>query len=129
MLSNEDNALVTNIEKGAPMGEVFRRFWLPLMLASELPTPDCEPARVTILGEKLIAFLQRELTAPVDIERIVAGARNKEEAVEIYTASLMAVRSDTPQEREYLATLSGRLKLEPGLVASIEKTVEAVAIK
>jgi uncharacterized membrane protein YebE (DUF533 family) len=76
-----------------------------------------------------VAFLQRELTEPVDIERIVAGARNKEEAVEIYAASLMAVRTDTPQEREYLATLAGRLKLEPGLVQSIEKTVEAVAIK
>ena len=60
MLIPEDNALVTNIEKGAPMGEVFRRFWLPLMLASELPTPDCEPARVTILGEKLIAFRDTE---------------------------------------------------------------------
>lgn len=76
-----------------------------------------------------IAFLQRELTEPVDLERIVAGARNKEEAVEIYAASLMAIRSDTPQERDYLATLAGRLKLEPGLVQSIEKTVEAVAIK
>jgi uncharacterized membrane protein YebE (DUF533 family) len=73
-----------------------------------------------------IAFLQRELTEPVDVERIVAGARNKEEAVEIYAASLMAIRSDTPQERAYLATLAGRLKLEPGLVESIEKTVEAV---
>ena len=60
MLSKEDNILVTNIEKGEPMGEVFRRFWLPLMLASELPTPDCEPARVTILGEKLIAFRDTE---------------------------------------------------------------------
>ena len=60
MLSKEDNELVTNIEKGTPMGETFRRFWLPLMLATELPTPDCEPARVTILGEKLIAFRDTE---------------------------------------------------------------------
>ena len=60
MLSKEDNELVTTIDKGAPMGEVFRRFWIPLMLASELPTPDCEPARVTILGEKLIAFRDTE---------------------------------------------------------------------
>ena len=63
-----------------------------------------------------VAFLQRELTEPVDIERIVAGATTKEAAVEIYAASLMAVRTDTPQERDYLATLAGRLKLEPGLV-------------
>jgi uncharacterized membrane protein YebE (DUF533 family) len=76
-----------------------------------------------------VAFLQRELTEPVDIDRIVAGARNKEAAVEIYTASLMAVRTDTPQEREYLATLAGRLKLEPGLVESITKTVDAMATK
>jgi phenylpropionate dioxygenase-like ring-hydroxylating dioxygenase large terminal subunit len=56
MLSPEDNELVTNIEKGTPMGEVFRRFWLPVMLASELPAPDCEPVRVRILAEDLIAF-------------------------------------------------------------------------
>lgn len=76
-----------------------------------------------------IAFLQRELTEPVDIERIVAGARTKEEAVEVYAASLMAIRSDTPQEREYLANLAGRLRLEPGLVQSIEKTVEAITVR
>jgi uncharacterized membrane protein YebE (DUF533 family) len=76
-----------------------------------------------------IAFLQRELTEPVDIERIVAGARNKEEAVEIYAASVMAIRSDTPQEQQYLANLAGRLQLEPGLVQSIEKTVEAIAVR
>lgn len=76
-----------------------------------------------------VAFLQRELTEPVDVERIVAGARTKEEAVEIYAASLMAVRSDTPQEREYLAMLAGRLELEPGLVESIARTVDAVAVK
>jgi nitrite reductase/ring-hydroxylating ferredoxin subunit len=56
MLSIEDNELVTNTDKGTPMGEAFRRFWLPVMLASELPTPDCEPVRLTILNEKLIAF-------------------------------------------------------------------------
>jgi uncharacterized membrane protein YebE (DUF533 family) len=76
-----------------------------------------------------VAFLQRELTEPVDVERIVAGATNKEAAIEIYAASLMAIRTDTPQEKEYLASLAGRLSLEPGLVASIEKTVEAVTAK
>jgi uncharacterized membrane protein YebE (DUF533 family) len=76
-----------------------------------------------------VAFLQRELTEPVDIERIVAGATTKEAGIEIYAASLMAVRTDTPQEREYLATLASRLNLEPGLVASIEKTVDAVMVK
>ncbi len=74
-----------------------------------------------------VAFLQHELTEPVDIERIAAGAANKEAAVEIYAASVMAIRNDTPQEQAYLSALAGRLGLEPGLVESIEKTVEAVS--
>ncbi len=56
MLNKEDNQLVTDIRPGTPMGEVFRRFWLPLMLASELPVPDSEPVRVKILSEELLAF-------------------------------------------------------------------------
>lgn len=76
-----------------------------------------------------VAFLQRELTEPVDMDRIVAGAVNKEAAVEIYAASVMAIRKDTPQEQAYLDGLAARLKLEPGLVQSIENTVEAIALK
>jgi len=56
MLSVEDNEMVTNTNKGTPMGEVFRRYWLPVALSSELPGPDCIPLRVRVLGEDLIAF-------------------------------------------------------------------------
>ena len=56
MLSKEDNELVTNTNPGTPMGELFRRFWLPVALAEELPGIDCVPVRVKILGEDLIAF-------------------------------------------------------------------------
>ena len=76
-----------------------------------------------------VAFLQHELTEPVDIDRIVAGAVNKEAAVEIYAASVMAIRNDTPQEQAYLDTLAQRLKLEQGLVQSIENTVAAVTAR
>ena len=38
------------------MGELFRRFWLPFAMASELPGADCVPVRVRLLGEDLIAF-------------------------------------------------------------------------
>src|SRR5262245_28020936 len=38
------------------MGELFRRFWLPAMLPSELPKPDCPPVRLRLLGEDLVAF-------------------------------------------------------------------------
>jgi phenylpropionate dioxygenase-like ring-hydroxylating dioxygenase large terminal subunit len=38
------------------MGELFRRFWLPVMLSEELPAPDCPPVRVRVLGEDLLGF-------------------------------------------------------------------------
>src|ERR1700761_2476423 len=38
------------------MGELFRRFWTPVMLASELPRADGPPVRVNVLGEALVAF-------------------------------------------------------------------------
>jgi phenylpropionate dioxygenase-like ring-hydroxylating dioxygenase large terminal subunit len=56
MLSKADNELVTNISPGQPMGEFFRRFWMPVALAEELPGPDGVPLRVEILDEKLVAF-------------------------------------------------------------------------
>jgi nitrite reductase/ring-hydroxylating ferredoxin subunit len=56
MLSREDNELLCRTGPGTPMGELFRRFWLPAMLASDLPGPDCEPWRLQILGERLVAF-------------------------------------------------------------------------
>src|SRR6195256_3204567 len=56
MLSIEDNELLTRTGPGTPMGELFRRFWLPALLPSELPQPDCDPIRFRILGEDLVAF-------------------------------------------------------------------------
>ena len=56
MMSAADNALLTQVAPGTPMGELFRRYWLPALLAEELPEPDCPPVRVKLLGERLVAF-------------------------------------------------------------------------
>jgi phthalate 4,5-dioxygenase len=56
MLSKEDNELLTNTDAGTPMGELFRRFWLPVALSEELPGPDCVPVKLKIMSEDLIAF-------------------------------------------------------------------------
>src|SRR5579864_5534315 len=56
MLSQEDNELLTRVGPGTPVGELFRRFWLPALLSEELPGPDCEPVRLRLLGEDLLAF-------------------------------------------------------------------------
>jgi phthalate 4,5-dioxygenase len=56
MLSASDNALLTRTGSGTPMGELFRRFWHPVLLAEELPEPDGTPVRLRVLGEDLVAF-------------------------------------------------------------------------
>ena len=60
MLSQRDNDTPLPGGPGTPMGELFRRFWLPAMLSSELPEPDCAPVRLKLLGENLVAFRDSE---------------------------------------------------------------------
>src|SRR5262245_51649655 len=56
MLTQEDNELLTRVGGGTPMGAFLRRFWLPALLITELPTADCTPVRFRLLGEDLVAF-------------------------------------------------------------------------
>src|SRR6185436_13227337 len=56
MLTKSDNDLVTQTGPGTPMGNVLREYWIPAMMSSELPSPDCPPIRIRLLGENLIAF-------------------------------------------------------------------------
>ncbi|MBV8409514.1 MAG: Rieske 2Fe-2S domain-containing protein [Alphaproteobacteria bacterium] len=56
MLTKENNDLICRVGAGTPMGTAFRRFWLPALLSSELPAPDCDPRRVQLLGEDFVAF-------------------------------------------------------------------------
>ncbi|WP_051215299.1 Rieske 2Fe-2S domain-containing protein [Granulicoccus phenolivorans] len=56
MLRNDANETLSRVGKGTPMGELFRRFWLPAVLTSEVAEPDCDPVRLRILGEDLVAF-------------------------------------------------------------------------
>ena len=56
MLSKEDNELITRVGPGTPMGNLMRQYWMPAMLASELPAPDSDPRRIRLLGEDLLAF-------------------------------------------------------------------------
>ena len=60
MLTAEENEMLTRTGVGTPMGELFRRFWIPVLLSEELPKPDCPPVRVTLMSEQLIAFKDTE---------------------------------------------------------------------
>lgn len=56
MLTAEENELLTRIGPGKPMGALFRRYWLPVLLSEEIPEPDGAPVAVDVLGERLVAF-------------------------------------------------------------------------
>ena len=38
------------------MGNLFRQYWMPAIKSDELPSPDCPPVRIMLLGEPLIGF-------------------------------------------------------------------------
>ena len=45
-----------DVGPGTPMGDVFRRYWIPALLSEEVAEPDGTPARVKLLCEDLVAF-------------------------------------------------------------------------
>jgi phenylpropionate dioxygenase-like ring-hydroxylating dioxygenase large terminal subunit len=56
MLSIQDNETLCRVGKGTPMGDLMREYWIPAVRSDELPSPDCPPMRLRLLGENLIAF-------------------------------------------------------------------------
>jgi phenylpropionate dioxygenase-like ring-hydroxylating dioxygenase large terminal subunit len=56
MLKTEQNDRLTQTGPGTPGGRLFRSYWIPALLASELPENECPPVRVKLLSERLLAF-------------------------------------------------------------------------
>jgi len=55
MIPAEENLLLTQTDRGAPCGELMRRYWQPVALSEELPAGGA-PLKVKILGEELALF-------------------------------------------------------------------------
>ncbi len=60
MTRREQNEMLTQTGPDTPMGDLFRRYWLPALMSSELPENDCPPVRVQLLSERMIAFRDSE---------------------------------------------------------------------
>jgi phenylpropionate dioxygenase-like ring-hydroxylating dioxygenase large terminal subunit len=60
MLRAEVNEFLTQTGPDTKMGNLFRQYWIPALLAEELPEKDCPPVRVKLLSERLIAFRDSE---------------------------------------------------------------------
>jgi phenylpropionate dioxygenase-like ring-hydroxylating dioxygenase large terminal subunit len=56
MLRAQQNELLTQTGPGTQMGTLFRSYWIPALLAEELPENECPPVRVKLLSERLLAF-------------------------------------------------------------------------
>src|SRR3982074_2631987 len=56
MTTREQNDFLTQTGPGTPIGDLFRRYWIPALLSEEVPEPDCAPVRVRVLSERLLAF-------------------------------------------------------------------------
>ena len=52
--------LLTRTGPGSAMGNLMRRYWVPILASSEIAEPDGPQVRVQILGEKLLAFRDTE---------------------------------------------------------------------
>lgn len=55
MLSREDNDILTRVGPGTFMGDLMRRYWVPVALSGELPAGG-RTKRVRLLGESMVAF-------------------------------------------------------------------------
>ena len=60
MLSVNENAALTQVGKGTPMGELMRRYWHPIAAVPEL---NARPTKaVRLLGEDLVLYKDRSGT-------------------------------------------------------------------
>ncbi|MGH8640545.1 MAG: Rieske 2Fe-2S domain-containing protein, partial [Burkholderiales bacterium] len=55
-MTQEQNDQLTRTGPGTLLGDLFRRYWVPALLAEEIAAADCPPVRVQLLSEKLVAF-------------------------------------------------------------------------
>jgi phthalate 4,5-dioxygenase oxygenase subunit len=60
MANNNMTETLVRVGPGTRMGALLRRYWVPVLLQSEIADPDCPPVRVKILGERLLAFRDSE---------------------------------------------------------------------
>jgi uncharacterized membrane protein YebE (DUF533 family) len=120
----------------APQGESeFALTLIRAMVAAAKADGHIDDDERRRIGEKLSMagmdseagrFLDAEMAKPATLDELVASAKSDAQKVELYTASRLAITSDTRAERGYLDLLAGRLGLPDTLVDHIEATVQQV---
>ena len=55
-MTREENEYLTRVGPGTPMGNLLRRFWMPVLLEHEVPGPNEPPVRVRVVGENFLVW-------------------------------------------------------------------------
>ena len=71
-------------------------------------------------------FVLDEMRRPLSVDDLASRATSPEIAMEIYTASVLAIDPDHPAEQAYLDHLAARLELPAELTAEIRRTAREV---
>lgn len=71
-------------------------------------------------------FVIDEMRRPLSVDELASRATSPEIAMEIYTASVLAIDPDHPAEKAYLDHLAARLQLPAELIAEIRRTAREV---
>ena len=72
MLSAAENERLTRIGPGTPMGELFRRYWLPALLAEEVSERD--GAAVSVPGASAVTSATEGKTASASAQKLSNSA-------------------------------------------------------
>jgi uncharacterized membrane protein YebE (DUF533 family) len=71
--------------------------------------------------EDALDFLMSELRKPMDLERLIRDVPDRQVAVQLYAASLLAIEMDTEAERRYLRRLAHGLGLDASVVRRVHQ--------
>ena len=58
----DQHKTLTDVSPGSPMNEALSRYWWPVLLSRDLPEPDSDPVRVTLMSKDYVAFRDSEGT-------------------------------------------------------------------
>ncbi len=73
--------------------------------------------------DELHSWIQQQFDAPLDANALARSADAPQASREIYLVSVAMIDEQNPMERAWLDQLASALKLEPSLVAELERQV------
>jgi len=73
-------------------------------------------------------FIAKEAATPLDLDALTAEVADPQTAAQVYAASLLAIKVDTPAERTYLRDLAQKLGLDDQVVANLHNVLGAPTV-